>query len=673
MKYTVDIDNGGTFTDGFFTCGSRIESVKVDTTPHDLSVCFLKSIEEGAAKFGITVPQLLHETEVIRFSTTHATNTLIQRSGPRLGLIVTRGFEESLYSKDVKSPAIDFVIPAEMVVGIDEPAGKDDMDKEQVRQAIRSLLGRGARIIVVSLHQAHLDPANELKVRQIADDDYPKHYLGAVPLLLSSEVSTTTDEASRTNVALLNAYFHPDMVRFLYKAEDDVRKSGYQRPLMVVHADSGIARVAKTTAIMTYNSGPSSGVLGSAYLSREYALPKVASIDIGGTSADISLVINGKQGYKRETILEGIPVKLPVIEVYPAAAGGGSIARPKDKKQVQVGPDSAGAMPGPACYGLGGAEATATDACVVLGYIDPDYFLGGKRRLDADIAREVIEDNLAKPLGLSVEECGRLITEAMEDICAEDITDLIKGGGYKPGDFVLFSFGGAGGLYCCGIADKAGIPGIYCPRFSSVFSAFGSSCADVLHTYESLSKVSLKQKSGQSQVQEFNEVVRGLMNSALRDMRGEGFPPDEVSFTLELETESDNAPMYCESPVCIIEGQEDINRIIDAFASQNNLGAIDELKVHMYRLRAASPAIHPELPRYEPVGENPEKALKGRRDVYWKDGFIPTAIYSQYKLKCGNVVPGPAVIESDDTTILIPEGKKFTVDTLLNGVIEPAR
>ena len=413
MRFTIDIDNGGTFTDGFFTGDGQIAWVKVDTTPHDLTVCFLKCIEEGAAKFGLTMPQLLHQTEVIRFSTTYATNMLLQKSGPRLGLIVTGGFEKSLYSTSSRSPVLDFIIPAAMVIGIDEAAGKKPVDKEQVRLAIRSLLGRGARLIVVSLYGSHLDQANELKVRQIADDDYPKHYLGAVPLLLSSEVSTTTDDASRTNVALLNAYFHPDMVRFLYKAEDEVRKLGYRKPLLIMHADGGVARVAKTTAIMTHNSGPSAGVLGTAYMSRLYHLPYVASMDIGGTSADISLVINGRHGYKREGMLEEIPVKLPTIEVYPAAAGGGSISRPVNKKKIKVGPDSAGALPGPACYGLGGTEATSTDACVVLGYIDPEYFLGGKRKLDAGLSREVMNEKLAKPLGNSVEECGLLVTEAM--------------------------------------------------------------------------------------------------------------------------------------------------------------------------------------------------------------------------------------------------------------------
>ena len=672
MKFIIDIDNGGTFTDGFITGDGRIERIKVDTTPHDLSVCFLKCIEEGARKFAISVSQLLHETEVIRFSTTHATNTLIQRSGPRLGLIVTKGFEKNIYSSIDKSPVLDFIIPSEMVVSVESQAGKGSLDREQVMLPIRSLLGRGARIIVVSLQDSHVNPVDEQRIRQIADDDYPKHYLGAVPLLLSNEVSTANDNASRTNVALLNAYFHPDMVRFLYKAEDDVRNLGYRKPLLVVHADSGVARVAKTTAIMTYNSGPSAGVMGTTYMSKIYNLPYVASMDIGGTSADISLVINGKHGYKREATLEGIPVMLPSIEVYTAAAGGGSIARSKGESQLSVGPDSAGAIPGPACYGLGGIEATATDACIVLGYIDPDYFLGGKRRLDSSIAREVIDENISRPSGFSVEGCSRLITEKMEDICAESINRLINQKGYNPNDFVLFSFGGAGGLYCCGVADKVGIPKIYCSQFSSVFSAFGSSCADVLHSYESFSGISIKRQINNSQIEKYNEIVKGLMNMAWRDMRGEGFPPEKVSYSTELEIEPGNTTLSLESPVTLINGQEDIDNIFNAFTEQYDDSPAAELNILNIRLRARSPAAHPELPVYESVGENPEKALKGKRDVYWKDSYIQTPIYEQAKLECGNVVSGPAIIESDDTTIVIPERKKYTVDYLLNGVIEPA-
>ncbi len=670
MKFTIDIDNGGTFTDGFFTSDGHIEWVKVDTTPHDLTVCFLQCIEEGANRFGLTVQQMLHETDVIRFSTTYTTNTLIQKSGPRLGLIVTKGFEENLYTQGAAgSPALDAIIPGEMVVGIDERAGKNDVDMEQVRSAIRSLLGRGARIVVVSLYNAHLDPANELRVRQIADEDYPRHYLGAVPMLLSTEISHTSDDASRTNVALLNAYFHPDMVRFLYKAEDDVRQIGYRRPLLVVHADGGAARIAKTTAIMTHNSGPSAGVLGTTFISKMYDLTHVASLDIGGTSTDIGLVIDGRHRYKREGLLGGIPVKLPVIEVYPVAAGGGSITRPENKG-VQVGPDSAGAVPGPACYGLGGTEATPTDASLVLGYIDPDYFLGGKRKLDAVRAKEVIEENVAKKLDISVEECARLVTETMEDICAADISRLISEAGYNPKDFVLFSFGGAGGIYCCGIADKVGIPKIYTFRFSSVFGAFGSSCADVLHTYESLTEKSITRNADKAQIEGFNSVVRDLMTSALRDMRGEGFPPEKVSYSLELEADSGGVSAILEAPAPLLKGQAEINKILAAFATQNGLGKIDGVSVNMFRLRATSPVVHPVLASHNLVGENPEKALKESRNVYWQNGFSRTAIYEQQKLECGNVVLGPAIIESENTTILLPEGRKYTIDNLLNGLIE---
>ncbi len=671
MKYTIDIDNGGTFTDGFFTAAGRIEWVKVDTTPHDLTVCFLQCIEEGAAKFEVTVPQLLRDTEVIRFSTTHATNTLIQRSGPRLGLIVTKGFEESLYAKSGRSPVLDTILSPAMVATIDPPGQDGEPDREQVRAAIRQLLGRGARMIVVSLSGSHTDPRGELKVREIADDDYPRHYLGAVPLLLSHEVSTTTDEASRTNVALLNAYFHPDMVRFLYKAEDDVRALGYRKPLLVTHADGGAARVAKTTAIMTHNSGPSAGIMGVSFMSRYYNLPYVASLDIGGTSADISLVINGTPGSKRETDMEGIPVKLPLIEVYPAAAGGGSIARPGKKTKIQVGPDSAGAMPGPACYGLGGTEATSTDACVVLGYIDPDYFLGGKRTLDTNLARGAIHENLATPLGLGDEECGRLVMEAMADVCAGEISSLIKAGGYDPADFVLFSFGGAGGTFAAGIADKVGIPKVYCFRFSSVFSAFGSSCADILHTYESLARLSLRRDATGAQMEEFNAVVAELQQDLLRDMRGEGLTEENVTFSLELETDDGGGTAF-DAPVTRLEQPADAGKVLDAWEARSGNGRADEVKLRLFRLRASSPVAHPELAASPPAGASPEKALMGKRDVYWQSSFIETPVYAQAKLQNGNVITGPAIIESDDTTIVVPGGKKYTVDQLLNGVIESA-
>jgi N-methylhydantoinase A/acetophenone carboxylase len=311
---------------------------------------------------------------------------------------------------------------------------------------------------------------------------------------------------------------------------------------------------------------------------------------------------------------------------------------------------------------------TSTDACVVLGYIDPNYFLGGKRTLDADLAREAINENLSAPLGFSDEECARMIISEMEDICAEDISNLIQHGNYDPSQFVLFSFGGGGGIFAAGIAEKAGIPKVYCFRFSSVFSAFGSSCADILHTYESLARLSLTRSGKAAQAGPFNAVVQELRQDLLRDMRGEGFPPEAVTFSLELEAEDGT---IFDAPVIALEGANDFGKILDAYAAKGGTSS-DALKLRLFRLRASSPAAHPEFTASPAGGASPDKALMGKRGVYWKDRFMETPVYAQMKLENGNVITGPAIIESDDTTIVVPGGKKYTVDQMLNGIIESA-
>ena len=220
MKLTIDIDTGGTFTDGFFTFGDRVEKVKVDTTPHDLTVCFNECIEEGARMFGFnSAADLLEETEVVRLSTTLGTNTLIQRSGPKVGVIVTAGFEGNLYGSDA-NPLLDFLVSRDMIVGLREDTRPDGsvatlVAEDEVRMAIRKLLESGARVIVLSLRRSYENPANERRVRDIVEADYPRHYLGSVPLLLSSEVSTRPDDQSKTNVAIINAYLHRELVRYL--------------------------------------------------------------------------------------------------------------------------------------------------------------------------------------------------------------------------------------------------------------------------------------------------------------------------------------------------------------------------------------------------------------------------------------------------------------------------
>ena len=352
MGYYMDIDTGGTFTDGFVRGNGRRELVKVDTTPHDLTLCFMECIEEAARKFDFEdASDLLNQMNTLRLSTTIGTNTLIQANGPKLGLLVTKGKGENVYApSDDVNPAVNFLIPADMVIGIDEEMSENgesihEPESVEVLAAVKNLLERGARRILVSLSRSPLNPAHEEKCRELVLEDYPAHYLGSVPLLLSSEVSTELDDMCRTNAALIDAYIHQDMTHYLYKADDDVRNRRYRWPLLIVHATGGAARVAKTKAIDTCDSGPAAGLFGAAFLARLYGIENVITIDVGGTSTDIGLIVHGELSYAADRDMYGVPVKERVIETISIGGGGSSVAWIDKKGTLRVGPETTASSP----------------------------------------------------------------------------------------------------------------------------------------------------------------------------------------------------------------------------------------------------------------------------------------------------------------------------------------
>jgi N-methylhydantoinase A/acetophenone carboxylase len=520
-----------------------------------------------------------------------------------------------------------------------------------------------------------MNNVNERRVREIITEVYPSHYLGAVPILLSTEVSASPGDALRTNTAVVNAYLHRDMVRFLYKANEHLRSMGYRKPLLVVHSGGGTARVAKTVAIQTWGSGPAGGIAGAAFMSQLYGIENVVSVDIGGTSTDVGLVVNGRYSFNHEPLIEGIRLSLPIIELTSIEGGGGSIIKPRlDSKNVQVGPESAGALPGPAAYDLGGTQPTVTDAGIVLGYIDPDYFLGGKKKLNQEKARQVIDEQVASPLGLGVEQASSVIVKETASVSADILRDIMSRGGVQAKDCALFAFGGAGGILCHGVASELGIAKIYSFSLSPVFSAFGVSTMDILHRYESAKTVTLRRGGSDylSRFDDFNTVVRYLEDMALRDMRAEGFDPDKVAFSLELEIASLDGSHLLQSPKVLLQSEGDVRAICDAYSEQFAVDEKEDIVVQLFRLNASAPVSHYQFPQYSPAGENPEAAYKSRRQVYWEDGFTETNIYEQGLLQCGNVVIGPAIIESEYATLLVPPGQKYTVDKFLNGVLERA-
>lgn len=671
MGFTIDIDTGGTFTDGFISDGNRFEKIKVDTTPHDLTVCFSNCITEGAKMFDVSPSHLLRDTSVLRYSTTVGTNALIQRTGTRIGLLVTQGAEDHLYERNSSTLLLEFLVERDMVLGIDGKINQEGIVEKEIRQddvqkAAKKLLERGARIIVVSLHNAYYNPEHELQIKQWIQQDFPKHYLGSIPVFLASEFSRSREDFVRTNSTVINAYLHKDMVRYLYKAEDDLRENGLSRPLLIGHSSGGAARVAKTKALDTFNSGPVAGMLGSQYIAKKlYNLHNVVTFDVGGTSTDIGLITNGTIPYNEQPNIHELPVDIPLLKVETIGAGGGTIAKVK-KGALQVGPNSAGAVPGPACFGLGGEDPTTTDAFVSLGFIDPEYFLGGSKQLDKDKADKAIQ-SIASQMGIGIVQAASLILEKLRKLVADEIYKVISPNGLKSEECALFSYGGAGGLLSAHVADRLGIQTIYTFPFSSVFSAFGSSTLDILHIYDSACNVNLNSYEAKD-VEQIRTFLKKMKQQALRDMRGEGFHPEQVQFQIEWnlwDTEGQKQAIRLTS----FPEPEDSLQVEEALAelsAQSQYSVIEGL-----RLKGISAVPHYDFILHEESAENVSKmARKGSRHIYWVQELQETNIYERSFLIPGNRIIGPAVIESNDSTYLVPNGWEYRIDRFDNGILE---
>lgn len=684
MRFTIDIDTGGTFTDGFFTdqAESRVEMVKVPTTPHDLTVCFLDCIKSGAERFGLSLPDLLYQTGVIRFSSTIATNAIIQHNGSKLGLVVTAGHEADLYAAGGTAPPVvrgGFVAP-EMVAGIAEQVGAagevlQPPDPEVVLARLQDLIDRGAQAIVICLATGGLNPANEQLVKRTIKAEYPNYYLGSIPAFPASETTARPGDALRLNTAVLNAYVHDHLSRSLYKGEEQIRQVGYARPLLVVHNNGGAARVAKTSALNTYNSGPVAGVLGARALAEGYDLPRAISVDIGGTSVDVGVIAGNRVDYDLAPAISDVPVNLPMIRVSAFGGAGGSIASVTSDGRLQVGPQSAGALPGPACFDLGGTEATVTDADVVLGYVNPAYFLGGRMRLNRDRARAAVQKTATR-LGCSLDEAAWRIKQTVDEATAANIRRLAEANGLAAAtlrDTVLIVYGGAGATHAAGLLAALGARRALTTPYSPVFCAFSSSTMDVMHTYSTPTLLTLAENgTTPTSPERFNAIVQPFIARAQRDMRGEGFTPDSVRYELELLVHSQAGEVAVTSPEALVATPADLLRLAETCRRGAGLDGPEPIVITSLTLRAIATIPHFTQVEHAPAGPDPSAARKGAREVYWgpQVGRLATPLYERDHLRPGNCVRGPAIVEAEDTTYVIPPGFQFVVDRVLNGFLE---
>jgi acetophenone carboxylase len=651
---TIDIDVGGTLTDGIFSDGERSVCCKVDTTTHDLTVCLFDCLSRGAEALGYSgLDALLEDVALIRWSTTITSNVLAERTGPRVGLLISKGHEQDLYGSDLRSPIIDRLVLERDVTSVERAPGRD-----QINNAVRSLLESGVRRICVSLESAHLDPASEIRIKEIIDQQYPDHFLGSVPVLAGSDISNSSDDMTRTYCAVINAYTHSALAAALFKAEDELRdQHRYSGSFLVSHINGGVSGIAKARAIDTIESGPVLGIQGSAHYASVYGRDDVVALDVGGTTAKVSVLAGRAPIQVKPSDFFGIPVQLSLPYLRSISLGGGSVARPTDDQihPVRLGPDSMGSLPGPACYCLGGDQPTLTDAFVVAGLIDPDYFLGGTRALDGEASRNAIEERIAGPLGMTAEQAAAVIIDTAFCYVADLIHAASADLKLDLSRHALFAYGGNGGLFACGVAEKIPIDDVYLFGLGALFSAFGSSVSDISHVYERLLH---KAPAAALDADRLTAIINQMKAEGDKDLRGEGIEPSDLQYTVEFEVSRDGQP-----PATVSWTQprppaaDQLRSVLEA-----KVDGSAPLYLDLARLRVKKPIDKPALEAKPLQKADSSHAYSGARKVFWAGQERDARVYRWELLRPGNQVRGCAVVEGINTTYLVSPDWTMVID-----------
>ncbi len=689
----ISVDVGGTFTDCFFAWDDLYLESKSLTTHHNLALGFNAALDSACEKAGLSRKQVLKEVESVRYATTLGTNALIEGKGPRVAAIVTHGFEDTIHISRSKgygegldpvkqgdmpnAERPEPIVPRKMVRSIKERIDTIGevlvpLQKEDVREQVRDLITNGAEAIVVALVNSTENPEHEQLVLETILEEYPAHELGSVPVILSSQVSGRKGEFVRANTTIIDAFLHSIMFNALNQLTTNLRDSGYEKPMIVVHNSGGMAQSNSTDALRTIHSGPIAGVGGAQHLSESTGIGDVVTMDMGGTSFDIGLVPEGGvKHYDFHPVIGRWLICLPMIHLNTLGAGGGSIASyDRIHKTVKIGPESAGSDPGPACYDRGGLQATVTDADLLLGYLDPDNYANGFIKLNPKRSRFVIENNLCDELDLDVIEVAKVIKRSVDEQMAIGIEVELRSSGSVIDDFTMVAYGGNGPLHACGIAEQAGISKILFPPFASVFSALGASNMKPLHIHERSAYVILYNSITRTlfdEYERFNEYVEELELKGREDLVRQGYDIDKVKHRLELDMRYGNQRVTTSVALDLnrIENVGDVLSIIrtfsDIYADRYGKGIeAPEAGVRVQTIRVAS-FIDTETVSFnhletDLVRSEPEPISYRKVHYVDEDNPIDTPIYDNSVLSEKYMVKGPAIITTESTTYLVEKG-----------------
>lgn len=691
----VSVDIGGTFTDCFVVWDDKKLLQKSLTTHQNLAVGFHDALENASNELGLTTTHLLSEVDSVRYATTLGTNALIERKGPRVGLLTTHGFRSSVplarakgYATGLDWKAIldvprakrpDPIVPIPLIREVSERVdfGGDvllRLNEDSVRDSLRELIDRGAETIVVCLANSVVNPAHELRIREIFLEEYPSHLLGAVPMLLSHQVSGRKGEYTRATSTIMDGFLHSAMYHGLGALALHLRDDGYEKPMLVMHNSGGMAQLNSTDALQTVHSGPVAGIAASEALAERTGLGNVVATDMGGTSFDIGIVVEGGvKHYDFEPTIERWMVSIPMVHLVTLGAGGGSICNYDPVfETVEVGPESAGSDPGPACYDRGGLRPTVTDADLLLGYLDPANYAGGKITLNARRSKRAVTDELVDDLGLDVNGVAKLIKQTVDQNMANGIATELRVRGFEPEDFTFLAYGGNGPLHGCGIANALGVDRVLCPPHAPIFSAVGAGDMNQMHLHEANTWMVLFDPTDNyfmTDYTDFNRLVDELEARGRADLERQGIDGSLVKHRLELDMRYGNQRVQTavQTDLNSISSQADVLHLIAAFGEryQARFGEGSQAAatgVRINTVRVSSWVENDGVP-FEDLTPLESVTIEsvGERDCYFVgvDGPVATKIYDVAALAPGVDITGPAVIETEATNYLVEPGWRY--------------
>ena len=639
MERLINIDNGGTLTDICVWDGENFSFTKTLTTPFDLSQCLFDGMAKASKEiFGEEdLPGLLHSTRHIRYSTTQGTNALVERKGPRIGILT----DSPTLAGELRSGGAELFedLVGTRVAVINADQDMEELSQEIVKQVNRLTTDGAARLVI-----AMADRNKEKAAKGVLLRKFPRHLLGSVPMLFSWEFTPDAVQARRVWSGIINSFLHPTMERFLYNTEHRLRDHKVKNPLLIYRNDGASSRVAKSVALKTYSSGPRGGLEGTKALSEAYGLAHVLMIDVGGTTTDVGSVKNSTISTDRRGSIQGVPVSFEMSNVHSSGVGGSSIIAVRDGV-ITVGPESVGAAPGPACFGFGGKQATITDVNLLLGVLDPDTYLDGGFSLDAERSRAVITEVIAEPLGVTLNDAlmrmeaayfERMSRSFAADVEAADATTVA-------------AFGGAGPMSACGAARIAGVRRVLVPKMAAVFSAFGIGFSDIAQTYEA--------NVAGMDAQNFGETKAMLLARATRDMFQEGHEIDECQLEWNVVLEDADGQLVSELPYLASDPQPG--------TSEHNT---------MLTLTARYELPHASIRRAESVAKTPAVAASTRKVRSAVDKVDEVQVFDLDSQTAGASASGPAIVEGPYFTARVPHGWVFDVtvsgDLMLTDTIQ---